>query len=306
VEYRGAKDALYLTRLLQSEGKIEHEYATVHGRERDTVVTSRKGSPVIFTTTTERRVYEDDETRFLSIQADDSPEQTREVIAAQFSAAPKEQREADIRIWQEAIRILCKRTPSFRNPSWFSCLAKQIPTDEPRARRDSVRFLGLLKAIALCRSYSDGRIEKSPSEIEINFADYCVAYRILNRSFSSTFVGAHPRALKLAKAVRSLNKTLEGSVTVKELSRSLHWDTAVVYKYVKEAQSRNLVDYEEGFYRFNQKRLLPGAILHPGFLPDPKLVLRKCRDLGEEARYVDPLTGKVVVLRRARWTGEAQ
>jgi hypothetical protein len=305
-EYRGAKDALYLTRLLQSEGAIQHEYTTVRGRERETVVATRKGSPVIFSTTTERRVFEDDETRFLSIQADDSPEQTQEVIAAQFRPALEGLREPELPVWQEAIRSLCKRTPKFLYPSWFDCLAKQIPPDEPRARRDAVRFLSLLKAIVLCRSYSDGRIKERASGIEISFADYCVAYHLLNRSFSSTFVGAHPRAIGLAKGVSRLNKTLKRPVTVREVATALHWEPALVYKYVKEAQSRNLVDYEEGSHLWNRKRLLPGLVSRPGFLPAPDFMLRNCKGVGNQARYVDPLTGKTVVLKRARWIGEAE
>jgi hypothetical protein len=305
-EYHGAKDALYLTRLLQSEGKIEHEYTTVRGRELGTVVASRRGSPVIFSTTTERRVFEDDETRFLSIQADDSAEQTQMVIAAQFSPTPKVHREPDMPIWQQAIRILCKRIPQFRHPSWFDYLAKHIAKEEPRARRDAVRFLSLLKAIALCHSFSDGRIEKRTVGIGINFADYCVAYRVLNRSFSSTFVGAHPRAIKLAEAVRTLHNIVKRPVAVKELSQTLHWEPALVYKYVKEAQSRNLVEYEEGSHVWNRKRLLPGMVSRPGFLPAPDFMLKNCKGIGSQVRYVDPLTGKAVVLKRARWIGKAE
>src|ERR1700682_5446192 len=51
-EYRGAHDAMYLTRLLQSEGEINHEYTTVVGRARGTAIARRKGIPVVFSTTT--------------------------------------------------------------------------------------------------------------------------------------------------------------------------------------------------------------------------------------------------------------
>jgi hypothetical protein len=175
VEYRGAKDALYLTRLSQSEGEIVHEFATVVGSERGTTVVSRRGSPVVMTTTTNERVYEDDETRFLSIQADDSPEQTHKVIVAHFTPVPVRRDGIELPVWHEAVRILSKKVPRFRFPQWFTMLADEIPSDEPRARRDAVRFLNLLIAIALCRSHSDGRIKKCSNEIEISFADYCVA-----------------------------------------------------------------------------------------------------------------------------------
>jgi hypothetical protein len=305
-EYRGAKDALYLTRLLQSEGRIEHEYTTVTGRKRGTVVATRKGIPVVFSTTTERRVFEDDETRFLSIQADDSPEQTQGVIVACFSSAPNQQRGTNLSIWQEAIRIACQKVPRFRHPVWFNYLAKHIPTGEPRARRDAVRFLSLLKAVALCRSYSDGRIRQCASEIEINFADYCVAHRILAPAFTSTFAGAHPRALELADGVRALSEKLDRPVAVKELAKKLAWDGALVYKYAKEAAAAKLIDYEPGFRVWNVKRLLPGIVSSPGFLPDPQLIFHNCPETGKDVSYLDPLTGKAVVLRRTRWTLEAE
>jgi hypothetical protein len=298
IEYRGAKDALYLTRLLQSEGQIDHEFATAIGRDRGTAVATRKGSPVVLTTTTRQRVFEDDETRFLSIQADDSSEQTQDVIAAHLSSSLKEQREEDLPVWHDAIRLLCRKIPSFRHPAWFNILAKEIPPDEPRARRDVVRFLSLLKAVSLCRSHSDGRISESRKEVEINFADYCVAHRILSRAFTSTFAGEHPRTLELAKAVRKLNKSLGSSVSVKEIASNLGWDQALVYKYVKIAEKHHLVVYESGSRLHNQKLLIPGLISHPGFLPDPNLIFQSCEQVGNEVRYVDPLTGKEKVIRR--------
>jgi hypothetical protein len=85
-EHRGGKDAQFFTRLLQSEGELQHEVTTVSGRNRETQVNTRTGTPVFVSTTTDERVYEDDETRFLSVRANDSEELTRLVFQAQFEA----------------------------------------------------------------------------------------------------------------------------------------------------------------------------------------------------------------------------
>jgi hypothetical protein len=85
VEHKGGKDAQFFTRLLQSEGALHHEATTVSGSNRGTQVTERAGAPVFISTTTDERVYEDDETRFLSIRADESEDLTRLVFYAQFS-----------------------------------------------------------------------------------------------------------------------------------------------------------------------------------------------------------------------------
>jgi hypothetical protein len=84
VEHKGGKDAQLFTRLLQSEGELYHESTYVAGNNRGTQVSVRTGAPVFISTTTDERVYEDDETRFLSIRADESEGLTREVVRTQF------------------------------------------------------------------------------------------------------------------------------------------------------------------------------------------------------------------------------
>jgi hypothetical protein len=89
VEHKGGKDGEFFRRLLQSEGALHHEVTTGSGRNRATQVTSRIGAPVFISTTTDERVYEDDETRFLSVRADESAQLTRAVIRGQFKEKRK-------------------------------------------------------------------------------------------------------------------------------------------------------------------------------------------------------------------------
>jgi hypothetical protein len=112
--------------------------------------------------------------------------------------------------------------------------------------------------------------------------------------------------MRLAKTVRTLNVTLKRPLTVREVAIALHWEPALVYKYVKEAHSRNLIEYEEGSHVWNRKRLLPGMISRPGFLPAPDFMLRNCKGLGAQTHFIDPLTGKTAVMKRARWVGDAE
>ncbi len=109
-----------------------------------------------------------------------------------------------------------------------------LPSGEPRARRDADRFLSFLEAVARCRSFSDGRREKS-NQVEINLGDYAVAFEILSDAFSSTYRGVHPQALKLADAVGRLNKKLSRPVSIKETAQELAWDNALAYKWAAVA-----------------------------------------------------------------------
>jgi hypothetical protein len=205
----------------------------------------------------------------------------------------------DLNVWHELYRLLCEDVPSFRYPDWFDYFGERIPDEQSRARRDVPRFLSLLQAVACCRSYSDGRREKSKNIIEINFADYCVAYRILSKAFIYTYVGAHPNVVEFAAAVRDLCDKGKKPVTTKDVAAHLEWENKVAHKWRVEAVKQQLVEYQPGTFPQNKKPLLPGAARHATtFLPDPRLVFRERPDLGEEVRFMDPLSGKSKILRR--------
>jgi hypothetical protein len=195
-------------------------------------------------------------------------------------------------IWHEAFRILTDDVSEFVYPEWLVSVGEQVPVEDSRARRDSPRFLSFLEAVALCRSFSDGRRNKS-KVIKINFADYCVAYSILKDAFASTYVGAHPMALEFARAVRQLCSKRKKDVLTKDVATHLGWSEAVAHKWRVEAVKQKLVEYKSGTYPQNRKPLLPGPTAHPTvFLPSPALVFRARPELGKVVKFVCPLTGE--------------
>jgi hypothetical protein len=159
MEYHGGKEAQYLIRLLQSEGGITHEATSVRGQHRSTTVTERVGRPVVLTTTTESKVYRDDETRFLSASADESEKQTQAILKA-LVRGTKGAGGTPTEVFQEAVRLLRARRVKFDSPAWLEKVAECVPCSDVRVRRDWGRFLTFCKVIALCRSFRDGRDEK--------------------------------------------------------------------------------------------------------------------------------------------------
>jgi hypothetical protein len=292
-EYRGGKDAQYLLRLQQSEKLISHEFATIRGAGRGTEVSEREGSPVVLTTTTESKVFTDDETRFLSIWIDDSAHQTLAIMQAQVAGANASV-EPSLPIWQETARIIGRRKVAFRFPSWFSDIAALVPTEQVRVRRDWERFLTFCKAVALCGSFVSHK--KNPDQIAISFPDYCIAYRIVNPALASTIYALHEREIALSEAVRALHKHNKKPVTVAEVTQHLKWEKSLVYKYLDPALQHKLIKQIPGSRQSNQKLLEPEPGAQSGFLPSPKQVLKTIDGVGHEARYVNPLTGKVVLI----------
>lgn len=295
-EYRGGKDAQYLLRLQQSEKYIAHEYATITGGERKTNVSEREGSPVVLTTTTESKVFADDETRFLSVWIDDSPQQTLAVMEAQVHSDIGEGK-SDLAVWQEAIRLVGRYRNRVLFPGWFVKIAALVPRDHVRVRRDWERFLAFCKVVAICRSAASGAQQQT--EVEVNFSDYCVAYTVLNSALASSVHQSNERALDLANAVRRLFRKLKRPVTVKEVAAHLQWKGALAYKYLNVAIKRRFVKQVSGTRQSNQKLLEPVPSVETGFLPSPKLVFATVDEINvEDGAFLDPLTGKRKVFVR--------
>jgi len=140
-EYRCGKDAQQLLRLIQSEGRIEHEFTTVRGAAPGTKTAKRIGMPVVLSTTTDEKVFPDDETRFLSLFVDLSPAQSRAIVVAR-ARGPLKRDYSDLPIWQRAMSLLVYRKGDFEHPpKWIEYVAKKLPRDEVRVRRDWDRFL---------------------------------------------------------------------------------------------------------------------------------------------------------------------
>ncbi len=278
-EYRGGKDAQYLLRLQQSEKTIAHEYTTMRGAERATTISERVGSPVVLTTTTESKVFTDDETRFLSAWIDDTPQQTLAIMQAQVASSTAAD-DYSLAVWQEAVRLIGHQLVTFRFPAWFSEIAGMVPKEHVRVRRDWERFLAFCKAIALCRSVNESG--RSSRCIEISFADYCVAHSIVNAALASSVHALHERELALAGAVRKLHKKFKKPVTVQDAAKHLGWKESLVYKYLRPTVKHKLLKEVGGTRQSNQKLLEPIPGSQSGFLPSPEHVLRTVAGIPEE------------------------
>ncbi|MGA8538800.1 MAG: hypothetical protein WB566_04835, partial [Terriglobales bacterium] len=208
-EHRCGKDAQQLLRLLQSEGRIAHEYTVVRGRHRETATAKRIGRPVVLTTTTELKVFADDETRYLTIWSDESPEQTGEIMRAKIRSRPKIE-EQELTLWRAATSLLTARPGDFEQPpAWLNFVADQVPRDNVRVRRDWPRFLTFCCAVTLC----SGRREKD-APLNITFEDYCIAYKILNPVFAATLEGISDKEIELVRVLAKLALQHGRGVTV--------------------------------------------------------------------------------------------
>jgi hypothetical protein len=291
-EHRCGKDAQQLLRLLQSEGRIKHEYTVVSGRHRETATAERIGRPVVLTTTTERKVFADDETRYLTIWSDESPEQTREILRAKIRPRPKMNTQR-LTVWRAATSLLTARPGDFEQPpALLDFVADQVPRDNVRVRRDWPRFLTFCCAVALC----SGR-RKKDGLLNITFEDYCVAYKILNPVFAATLDGIPDKEIELVRAVAKLTDQHGRGVTVDEIANALGGKYARVRKRVLAACEKKLISLVPGANERNVKYYRAMERPVGRFLPSPRTVLENCPELGDEAIYINPFTGERTRIR---------
>jgi hypothetical protein len=287
-EHRGGKDAHLLLRLQQSEGRIVHEYSTVKGASRGTKVSERLGTPVVLTSTTDEKIFIDDENRFLSIWSDESEEQTLAVCRSLLSPAGSSKGDGKpiVEVWHAVIRQLQRRPVPKAFPEWLSLIAERLPAEQVRVRRDFKRFISLLQVVAICSGHTTA---------EIGFSDYCVAHRILGNAFSSTVLSASEQQVALVSAVERLTKGGADGVAVEEIAAELGWSEPLVRKVLKKAIRKKLLKDDGVRREGNRKLYLPG-ILQTDFLISPRKVIRKFPALAN-CTFRDPITGKQFTLR---------
>jgi len=189
--------------------------------------------------------------------------------------------------------LLVYRKGDFEHPpKWIEYVAKKLPRDEVRVRRDWDRFLKFCSAVALWRSFG----QKKP--VDISFRDYCIAFRILEPVFASSLHSVRAQKDVLGGAVAKLYKRSRQAITAKEVAEELGWKEPLVYKHLKKALRNHLVKYEGGTRERNLKPILPIDQGVARFLPSPQSVLKHHPKLGHKVKYVDPLSGKWKVVRR--------
>ena len=290
-ELHGAKEGQYLLRLLQSEGCLKYEFATMNGGERETRVVQRSGQIVVITTTTAESIFEDDETRFLSLWSDTSEGQTRAVLLSrlrQKGSANSHER----MVIRKAVSIMRQHEVKLSLPRWFETIVEHVPATL-RSRRDVPRLISLCKVIAMIRAHRND--PQQPTSTEVDLTDYGIAYRLLNDVFSRTPAKRRTSTDELVTAVETLFAERKTGLQVRDVAQFLGWEEARVYKHAKRAVERGALRYEEGSRVNNEKRLVPNGRGLGDFLISPKGLLRLHPDLAG-CEYVDPLTGMATII----------
>jgi hypothetical protein len=256
-EYEGVSGADYPIRTMQSEQVIEYDFvdpSDKHGLGKKT--NTVKGPAAFIQATTRATLHPENETRLLFVQLDESAAQTRAIKEQQALQAEGRAISCSPDIfkdWHQLIRNLGGK--DVRIP-WASQLARSLPDERIRSRRDFPKLLGLIEASAFLHQYHRPRDEQG--NIIALPQDYMIASELFTHCY---YAGPESKVGELVGAAKELGKE---EFTVTDLMRETGWGKSKVYAVLNRAEE--LGNIGEGDKR-GSYRLLHNQVESPLNLP---------------------------------------
>ena len=290
----------YLIRSLLSEGRIC--YDTVE-RTKDGLKArriEREGPTGLITTTTAVGLHPENETRLLSVNVTDTPEQTKEIMLAQANQQGRTDN-FDIAPWHALQQAIALEQAQVVIP-FAKEIASLIQAVAVRLRRDFPTVLALIKAHALL--HQRNRERNAESAIIATLEDYS-AVRALVADLVSHGVGATVsdtlRETVDAIAELQVHARSEG-VSITALGQKLNLDKSSTSRRVKEAIKKGYLKNREE-KRGQPARLVLGDPL-PGdvvVLPTPEALGARCRAVAASQQGMESLS-QIVHEEEMAWT----
>jgi hypothetical protein len=170
-EQEGAERAEYSLRVAMSEGTLT---VLVPEKGEDGRIVTRKhevpGPACFITTTTRAQVHDENETRVLEVNLDESPEQTQRIIHAQALAATRPRTDQD-KALAEQRRSVWRAVLTLVEPlevvvPQAMIVAQRFPIARVRNRRDFPKVLSLAAAHALLHQHQRQRQPSTHSSVQ--------------------------------------------------------------------------------------------------------------------------------------------
>jgi hypothetical protein len=268
----------YIVRSLLSEGRISYPITEqgADGKHRTRNVI-REGPTGLIVTTTATHLHEENETRLISMVADDSAEQTKRVL---FSLADEAERGSaevvDFAPWHALQAWLAEEEAAVVLP-FARALAELVPPAAVRLRRDFGAVLGLIKAHALVhratRQIEDGHVIAT-------IEDYAVVRELVADLVAEGIEATVTDTTReLVAAVEAADD--EEGISLSVLAKRLHVDKATVSRRWRVARDRGYLKNLETV-RGRPARIVVADALPEELeiLPSPEELRNRCTVAG--------------------------
>jgi len=205
-EVEGMSEIMETIKLMQSEGRISRLTTFENPRtgKRELQALNKNVSVSVITTTTRDRIQPENASRIFEIHVNESQDQTRVINELNKLKAT---REWELHKRHEIEPIKQRHHNSQRLLNRITVVIPysekiEFPSSAVRYRRDSARFLNLIKAVAFLRQYQkEEKSDDGLKYIEADIEDYEISYRIgrdILRNTLSEFSDKEILIIKLA------------------------------------------------------------------------------------------------------------
>jgi hypothetical protein len=302
-EYAGITSAFtdYVLRSLISEGSFNHE-TTIGGSTAGNFTTQKlsKEGPVSFiTTTTRTKLFNENETRLLSVETKDGEAQTLRVLESLatddsdvFNATPWHAFSQWLELGLRAVKI-----------PFIKVLPRLINNTNPRVRRDFSMLKGLISAHAILHQQHR---KVANYKIIATIEDYEAVYKLVNKWVSiSHELTVRPDVRKVVEAVQNLTNQNDSisvpddeyddsnncfnssrvrttaSTTYAEIGRELKLDKTIIRRRVKVAVDNGYLVNEQRSPNGNAKIMIgePMPKRSKSVFPSPAKVRKVLKQL---------------------------
>jgi hypothetical protein len=230
------EDLVAALRTLLSEGRLRYGSVSTEGGAPMAFEIDKAGPTGLLMTTTRAQIDEELETRLISFVTDDSPEQTRKVFEALAGLEDDDELPIDVGRWHDLQEWLAQHGEHRVHIPYIGRLAKLMPTDAPRLRRDFVSLLCLVRAHALLHQVTRERDDRGRIVATID-DDYTVVRGLLDGLISQAVDAAvSPQMRATVEAVRVLTEELAVEyVSVKRITDKLGVGRSATYARIRRA-----------------------------------------------------------------------
>jgi hypothetical protein len=262
----GLEDNLtaYFVRSLLSEGRISYP-VTVRDRDGNFVTKTivKEGPTNMIVTTTKTKVHAENETRLLSLNTDDSREQTGRVLRA---LADENDHEPDLAEWH-ALQEWLQHAEHRVTIPYAAELAEAVPPIAVRLRRDFGALLALIRCHAILHQLT--RHRDPLGRIVASEDDYLVVRDLVGALIAEGVGATVPAIVREVVDVVVTMPAPEG-LTVRVIADRLHVDRSTAARRIRMAA-------EGGYLRnLEDKRGRPGRWVAGDPLPEQTEILPEC------------------------------
>ena len=235
----------YIVRSLLSEGRIAYPVTEkgADGQHRTRTVV-REGPTGLLVTTTAVHLHEENETRLISLVADDTREQTQRILHSLGEEAEKAERSTldrvDFAPWHALQTWLAVEDSRVVVP-FATALAGLVPPEAVRLRRDFAAVLELIKAHALLHRATR---EMREGAVLATFDDYAVVRKLVGDLVSDGVDATVPDAIRETVAavgaltVADKEGVDEEGVSIAQIAKRLKVDKATASRRWRVARDR--------------------------------------------------------------------